>query len=97
MADRHVGDFGQTIRINTPDVNYAGYTAAVICVILPSGAHVEWTPTVINTTERYVEYILEEGDLSRAGNYEISVRVTYAGAGEVVTDSFMLVVAETPC
>ena len=96
MADRILNDYGQTLEISCPDVDFAGADSVEICVVKPTGERRTWTPTGVDEVTRVVSYVYQSGDLDRVGFYEIHVHAIYAAAS-IHTEAFSLEVAEIQC
>lgn len=92
MADRYVGDIGQSLLITPLGFDPLTYTTRVINVRKPNGSSVAWTPSSVTST--LITYVFQSGDLNVAGAYNGSVQLTTPG--QVTTTPFQFVVGTPP-
>ncbi len=95
MADRYVGDYGQTLSLTT-SLDLSGSPTVTLWARKPeSGTRVQWSaPTVTpNATPPggSVSRVHQQGELDEAGLYEIQIVVTRSSpASEIKSDPYYL-------
>jgi hypothetical protein len=86
---RYTNEIGVVIRLNT-GIDLTGATNPIIKVLRPDGSSVTWTATIvsINSSNSYVQYTTQSGDLNLPGLYRVQPFVNFSnwiGPGETAS------------
>ncbi len=80
MANRILGDYGQTLRITVGGISLAGNPTIAIIITKPvSNTVLSKTPATVDTVLGILTYVFASGDLDELGAYQVQVQVTQSG------------------
>lgn len=82
MADRQVGDYNQTLVINTA-IDTTAYTTQALIVRKPDKTLVTWAPATVTATQ--ITYVFGASDLLQTGTYLGEILLTRAAPPAQIT------------